>query len=412
MMKYLSLSSGIEACTVAWKPLGWECSAVAEIEPFPCAVLAHHYPNVPNLGDVTKITEQQIKELGQIDLVVFGSPCQNLSVAGNRKGLQGESSGLFYEAIRLIQYARKHCGTRFALWENVLGAFSSNKGDDFREVVRELSANRDINTPENGWGNTGVALGENGLVEWRVLDAQYFGLAQRRKRVFAIVDFGNWQDRPPILLEPKSLCGDTPPSRETGKKVAADTQASVGSASAYSIIADATPKIGEDVCGTLRSQGDGGIVPPSVVYGFDTKQQTPKIEKELTQTLVATGYKEPIGVVSIAGNIIGRSPQNGGNGDGFDEEVCYTLTTADRHAVAANSIIRRLTPTECERPQGFPDNYTQIPYRKKTADQCPDSPRYKALGNSMAVPVMAHIGKKIQEAFIKSFDGFSGEVRA
>lgn len=462
MMKYLSLFSGIEACTVAWKPLGWECSAVAEIEPFPCAVLAHHYPNVPNLGDVTKITEQQIKELGQIDLVVFGSPCQNLSVAGNRKGLQGESSGLFYEAIRLISYARQHNGCRFALWENVPGSFSSNKGDDFREVVRELSANRDINTPENGWGNTGVALGENGLVEWRVLDAQYFGLAQRRKRVFAIVDFGNWQDRPPILLEPKSLCGDTPPSRETGESVTTDTQASVGGTDsnnrivgalcardykgvgnqyvsegklvieeaqpkvyglnsqqpparlteeycdtlvasnykepmgvfcvhgtqdpitsettanclgrnngqenvvAYSIIGDATPKIGEDICGTLRSQGGGGIVPPSVV--------------------------------SIAGNIIGRSPQNGGNGNGFDEEVCYTLTTADRHAVATNSIIRRLTPVECERLQGFPDNYTQIPYRKKTADQCPDSPRYKALGNSMAVPVMAHIGKKIQKA--------------
>lgn len=438
MMKYLSLFSGIEACTVAWKPLGWECVAVAEIEPFPCAVLAHHYPNVPNLGDVTKITEQQIKELGQIDLVVFGSPCQNLSVAGNRKGLQGESSGLFYEAIRLISYARKHCGARFALWENVPGSFSSNKGDDFREVVRELSANRNINTPANGWGNTGVALGENGLVEWRVLDAQYFGLAQRRKRVFAIVDFGNWQDRPPILLEPKGVCGDTPPSRETGQDFATDTQTGVGvqalpintmtcqgrpsdngrmgdgiggesdpsptlsvnhhHAVAYSIIGDATPKIGEDICGTLRSQGGGGIVPPSVAYGFDTKQQTPKVDIEVTQTLVATGYKEPLGVVSIAGNIIGRSPQNGGNVNGFDEEVCYTLTPADRHAVAANSIIRRLTPTECEILQGFPRNYTKIPYRKKDLNQCPDSPRYKALGNSMAVPVMAWIGKQIQKA--------------
>ena len=401
-MKYLSLFSGIEACTVAWKPLGWECVAVAEIEPFPCAVLAHHYPNVPNLGDVTKITEQQIKELGQIDLVVFGSPCQNLSAAGNRKGLQGESSGLFYEAIRLIEYARKHCGARFALWENVPGAFSSNKGDDFREVVRELSANRDINTPKNGWGNTGVALGENGLVEWRVLDAQYFGLAQRRKRVFAVVDFGNWQDRPPILLEPKSLCGNTPPSRETGQGFATDTQISTVREGSFGTFVDS------ETAGTTKASGGvlgGGSESLVVVHGT----QDPITSETAANCLGRNNGQE--NVIAIAGNIIGRSPQNGGNGDGFDEEVCYTLTTADRHAVAANSIIRRLTPTECEILQGFPRNYTKIPYRKKDIDQCPDSPRYKALGNSMAVPVMARIGKKIQEAFVKSFDGFSGEVR-
>lgn len=401
-MKYLSLFSGIEACTVAWKPLGWECVAVAEIEPFPCAVLAHHYPNVPNLGDVTKITEEDIKNLGQIDLVVFGSPCQNLSAAGNRKGLQGESSGLFYEAIRLIEYARKHCGARFALWENVPGAFSSNKGDDFREVVRELSANRDINTPKNGWGNTGVALGENGLVEWRVLDAQYFGLAQRRKRVFAVVDFGNWQDRPPILLEPKSLCGNTPPSRETGQGFATDTQISTVREGSFGTFVDS------ETAGTTKASGGvlgGGSESLVVVHGT----QDPITSETTANCLGRNNGQE--NVIAIAGNIIGRSPQNGGNGDGFDEEVCYTLTTADRHAVAANSIIRRLTPTECEILQGFPRNYTKIPYRKKPADQCPDSPRYKALGNSMAVPVMAYIGKKIQEAFIKSFDGFSGEVR-
>lgn len=496
MMRYLSLFSGIEACTVAWKPLGWECVAVAEIEPFPCAVLAHHYPNVPNLGDVTKITEQQIKELGQIDLVVFGSPCQNLSVAGNRKGLQGESSGLFYEAIRLISYARQHNGCRFALWENVPGSFSSNKGDDFREVVRELSANRDINTPENGWGNTGVALGENGLVEWRVLDAQYFGLAQRRKRVFAIVDFGNWQDRPPILLEPKGVCGDTPPSRETRQGFATDTQISTVREGSFGTFVDG------ETAGTTKASGGvlgGGSESLVVVHGTQdpiTSETTANClgrnsgqenvviyqkpvffaEPRRARGVDIVGFFEPCPtlqayagtgggntpmvahkVISIAGNIIGRSPQNGGNGNGFDEEVCYTLTTADRHAVAfqtsynnlsvkheisqpilaaqgttgnkgvnvcyvpttadrhavaANSIIRRLTPTECEILQGFPRNYTKIPYRKKTADQCPDSPRYKALGNSMAVPVMAHIGKKIQEAFIKSFDGFTGEARA
>lgn len=433
-VKFLSLFSGIEAASVAWEPLGWECVGFSEIEPFPCAVLAHHYPDVPNLGDVTKITEEAIKNLGQIDLVVFGSPCQNLSVAGNRKGLQGESSGLFYAAIRIIEYARKHCGARFALWENVPGSFSSNKGDDFREVVRELSANRDINTPENGWGNTGVALGENGLVEWRVLDAQYFGLAQRRKRVFAIVDFGNWQDRPPILLEPKGVCGDTPPSRETGQGFATDTQTGVGvqalpintmtcqgrpsdngrmgdgidgeldpsptlsvnhhHAVAYSIIGDATPKIGEDICGTLRSQGGGGIVPPSVVYGLNSQQPPARLTEEYCDTLVASNYKEPMGVFCVHGTQDPITSETTAN--------CIGRNNGQENVVAVNSIIRRLTPTECEILQGFPRNYTKIPYRKKPTDQCPDSPRYKALGNSMAVPVMRWIGERINKAiFIK-----------
>lgn len=389
-MKYLSLFSGIEACTVAWKPLGWECVAVAEIEPFPCAVLAHHYPDVPNLGDVTKITEEDIKNLGQIDLVVFGSPCQNLSVAGNRKGLQGESSGLFYEAIRLIQYARKHCGTRFALWENVPGAFSSNKGDDFREVVRELSANRDINTPKNGWGNTGVALGENGLVEWRVLDAQYFGLAQRRKRVFAIVDFGNWQDRHPILLEPKGVCGDTPPSRETGQGFATDTQISTVREGSFGTFVDS------ETAGTTKASGGvlgGGSESLVVVHGT----QDPITSETTANCLGRNNGQE--NVIAIA-HVFKERAGCEGDGKGYmgQDEKAYTLSTSQDQNLLHKSIIRRLTPVECEKLQGFPIDYTKIPYRKKDIDQCPDSPRYKALGNSMAVLVMAHIGKKIQKA--------------
>lgn len=471
-MRFLSLFSGIEAASVAWKDLGWECVGFSEIEPFPCSLLAHHYPNVPNLGDVTKITEQQIKDLGKIDLVVFGSPCQNLSVAGNRQGLNGQSSGLFYDAIRIIRWARVHGNCRFALWENVPGAFSSNKGDDFREVVRALSGCKSLDTPENGWGNSGVAVGENGLTEWRVLDAQYFGLAQRRKRVFAIVDTGDWQDRPPVLFEPESLSGNPAPSRETGRKIATNAQNGVGEGGkavseqglsdvtgtitasygqggadlatkplvlieeeitsstlavqdesdskgvyvchgsqspinnidelanclgtnngtenviAYTVHADPTPKVSENVSGTLRSQGGGGIVPPNVV--FNPKYQNSSVE--LAQTLTATDYKDPKCVGVIAGNIIGRSESAGGNGVGVQEDLCYTLTTADRHAVITDFVVRRLTPVECERLQGFPDNYTNIPHKGKPA---PNSPRYKALGNSMAVPVMKWIGERI-----------------
>ena len=411
-MKFLSLFSGIEACSMAWKSLGWECVGFSEIEPFPCTVLQHHYPSVPNLGDITKITEQQIADLGEFDVLVFGSPCQDLSTAGTRMGFQdGTRSNLFYEALRIFDYARKHNNCRFALWENVPGAFSSNKGADFTAVVREMAGLQDITTPTNGWGNTGVALGENGLLEWRVLDAQYFGLAQRRKRVFAILDTGDWFNRPPILFEQESVRGDTPPSRTQRGETTTTPNTSPttrsgqalafqSSYNAYTIHADLTPKISESISGTLRSQGGDGIVPPSVVYGLQPKLYTAM--RETSPTLCATHYKDPmcVGIPNkvgiISGNIIGRKPTNGGNQVGvYEGDVAPTLTTADNHAVIHDYIVRRLTPTECERLMGFPDGYTDVPTNGKPAS---NSHRYKALGNSMAVPVMQWIGKQIQQA--------------
>lgn len=414
-MRYLSLFSGIEAATQAWQPLGWECVGVSEIESFPCAVLAHHYPDMPNLGDVTKITEQQIKDLGQIDLVVFGSPCQNLSVAGNRKGFDGEQSSLFYDSIRIIQYARKHCGARFALWENVPGAFSSNKGADFAAVVEQMAGLSDVDVPTNGWGKEGAAVGDNGLLEWSVLDAQWFGLAQRRKRVFAIVDFGNWTSRPPILLERESLRGNSAPSREARESIATDVRGCLAS--------------GTDLAGPILANCG---------------------EKQwLGNQEAFRGEYHVVEPIAIAGNIIGRAPKNGGNHNGFDESgACYTLATNDRHAVAfaeprrargcdviANnepwptlpahagtgggnvppkpiSVVRRLTPIECERLQGFPPNFTKIPYPNKSADDCPNGVRYKALGNSMAVNVMAWIGRSIESSLLyECYEPLSNKVR-
>ena len=232
-MRYLSLFSGIEAATVAWHPLGWECVGVAEIEPFPCAVLAHHYPDVPNLGSVTDITEEQIAALGHIDLVVFGSPCQDLSVAGHRKGLINADgtvtrSGLFFTAVNIARWS----GARFWLWENVPGAFSSNKGRDFAAVVEFMAGLDEVPVPAKGWGTEGVAVGDNGLLEWSVLDAQWFGVAQRRRRVFALLDSGDWSSRPPILLEPEGLRGDSAPRREAGQEVAGSTAPCFGIRSA------------------------------------------------------------------------------------------------------------------------------------------------------------------------------------
>lgn len=437
-MRYLSLFSGIEAATQAWQPLGWECVAVSEIEPFPCAVLEHHYPHVPNLGDVTKITEQQIKDLGQIDLVVFGSPCQNLSVAGNRKGFEGEQSSLFYAAMEIIKYAKRHCKTRFALRENVPGAFSSNKGNDFTEVVKHMAGLDELNTPKNGWGKEGAAVGNYGLLEWSVLDAQWFGLAQRRKRVFAIVDFGDWASRPPILLERESLRGDSAPSRETRQDFTADVGASTTTASSINFRAFGA-RVEKELVGTLTAtdyKEPHGVMVEKAVFSFDSlasnsmKSKNPHSgcrQVELAKCLDTSNgcpskNQGGLAVVAIAGNIIGRTDGNGGNGNGFDESgACYTLTTNDRHAVAYEgcltpnqsqnnrvygsdgvspslqtgavsgnitpiffippSVVRRLTPIECERLQGFPDNFTQIPYRNKPADDCPNGPRYKALGN-------------------------------
>lgn len=333
-MKFLSLFSGIEAASVAWGELGWECIALSEIEPFPCAVLAHRFPNVPNIGDVTKITEEDIKRLGAIDLIVFGSPCQDLSVAGKRTGLQGGRSGLFYTAIRLIQWARKHCGCRFAVWENVPGVFSSNQGRDFAEVVREMAGLRSCAVPKNGWGAEGVAVGDNGLLEWGVLDAQYFGVPQRRRRVFAIADFGDWQNREPILLERNSLRGNIAPSRSAGQNITKNAGNNTAPANDNYILfeprsADGVPRIASDqtLCPTLNRMGGG------------------------------------------------------------QREPCI-----------ATKFVRRLTPLECERLQGFPDDWTKIPYRNKSAEQCPDGPRYSACGNSMPVPVMRWIGKRILNA--------------
>ncbi len=155
---------------------------MSEIDPFACAVLKHRHPRVPNLGDITKVTEMQVAALGHIDLVVFGSPCQDLSVAGKQKGLSGERSGLFFPAIDIISWCRIWCGTRFALWENVPGAFSANSGRDFAAVVDALAGLAGTSVPPKGWGTEGCAVGTEAMVEWSTLDAQWFGVARQARQ--------------------------------------------------------------------------------------------------------------------------------------------------------------------------------------------------------------------------------------
>lgn len=397
-IRYLSLFSGIEAATVAWEPLGWQCVAVAEIDPFPCAVLAHHYPDVPNLGDVSGITVARLAALGRIDIVVGGSPCQDLSVAGKRAGLAGERSGLFHEQLRIFHAARTVCGARFLLWENVPGAFSTHGGRDFAVVVGAM-AGGEFHVPEDGWGNEGVALGENGLLEWGVLDAQWFGVAQRRRRVFGLLDTGDWSGRPPILLEPESLRGDSAPRRVQGEETPAralrSSDGGIDREDGHTL-----------VCATLdarfgRLQGCNG-------------QDANRGHSHL----IAFGGNRTSGPIEVAPALLAH-PGGGWKGD-FESETFVTHdlrsggggvrestlavqevgrpTHGQSQPAHGGMQVRRLTVEECEFLQGFPRSYTAIPWRKKPATDCPDGPRYKALGNSMAVPVMRWIGLQIQRA--------------
>jgi DNA (cytosine-5)-methyltransferase 1 len=464
-VRYLSLFSGIEACTQAWHPLGWLPVAFAEIEPFPCAVLAHHYPDVPNLGSVTDITDEQIKALGPIDLVVGGSPCQDLSVAGKRAGFDGERSSLFFEQMRIFHAARRLCGARWLLWENVPGAFSSNRGADFAAVVGEM-AGCEFGVPRNGWKSAGVAVGPNGLCEWRVLDAQYFGLAQRRRRVFALLDTGDWHSRQPVLLEPESLRGDSTPSRESGEVAArwpADCAPTLNAAFGSKQGLEDQHALGgaglfvPDIVGALTAKGPEAMGAPEIdanhyvclpptqdqihstdacqraAVAFAQNQRGEIRTSDVVGALSSGGGKPGQGCPVVAFHAQAQADQLPTEG-GRDTSISDPLTTSQRAAVAfqpryarngqgapdtiaaplmaqagetgkgdsaqctasPGMAVRRLTPRECERLQGFPDDFTQIPYRNKPAEKCPDGPRYKALGNSMAVPVMRWIGERIQ----------------
>lgn len=398
-MRYLSLFSGIEAVTVAWASLGFEAVAFAEIEAFPCAVLKAHYPDVPNLGDVTKITETVIRQQGPIDLVVFGSPCQDLSIAGKGKGLKGERSSLFYDAVRIITWARRHCGCRFALWENVPGAFTSNQGADFSEVLRLLTGTRQ-HQPEK-WRNAGVAFGQQGLVEWRVLDAQYFGVPQRRRRIFAFADFGDWRGRKPVLFEPGGLRRH--PAKGKKKK--------------------------QDLAGTLEARTRAGGFPgtdgacanhviPVRQRPFDMLAFGVYGEGKMASTVKARDYKDATDLVACGFSAWANGERDEVT-DGTPPVRCSNRVAAvipvhnqaggkagQGHPAMLNSMaIRRLTPLECERLQGFEDNWTRIPWRNKDKLGCPDGLRYKAIGNSMAVPVVRWIGQRIKTVCGDWWDG-------
>jgi DNA (cytosine-5)-methyltransferase 1 len=465
-MDYLSLFSGIEAASVAWAPLGWRPLAFAEVDAFPSAVLRERFPSVPNLGDVTKVNWRGFaKEFGRPDVLVGGSPCQSFSIAGTRTGLGG-ASGLMWEYVRAVREVRP----RWLLWENVPGALSSTHGEDFGCLLRSLDA--------LGYG-----------LAWRVLDAQFFGVAQRRERVFLVGRLGDPGGPCQVLFEPDCLSWNPPQGREKRKELAAAAgrrpacagfKYSAGSGangvgheeeSCNTFTADwhapavypVQTNYGSDLAGTLTARGDSSAGPmrgQNVICMTDTQTNSSVSDDGTVGTITshsskdapavaffavrmregkAGGGKGPLVQDDVSGTIATGNDQTifsfaqntrdevRVQGDGtlsgalsaspgmkqttyvcmaddnanaaVDVECCGTLKCGgSAPQVARRMSVRRLMPRECERLQGFPDDWTLIPWKGRPAEECPDGPRYKAIGNSMAVPVMRWLGERIAVA--------------
>ena len=394
-MRYLSVCSGIEAASVAWESLGWTPVAFAEIEKFPSKVLAHHYPGVANLGDMTKFREWDI-ERDAVDVLVGGTPCQSFSVAGLRKGLDDPRGNLALTFVAMVDHYRPE----WVIWENVPGVLSSSGGRDFGSFLGALG--------QLGYG-----------FAYRVLDAQYFGVPQRRRRVFVVAhSSGDSRRAAQVLFEPESLRGDSTKGRKTGQDTAQCLTTGTGCRYdpntetlipvMYSVREDAKANTfsanESDVANCIQSMqpattshhainyvvhpahafkirgvghytgANGGVAKPgtggSGYMGQDEKAYT-----------IATSQDQ---YVAHAFN-----HQSGGDMRGIDLREYPQLQAHQQTSVLHGMAVRRLTPTECERLQGFPDGYTDI------MPETPDGPRYKALGNSMAVPVMRWIGSRI-----------------
>jgi len=529
---YGSVCSGIEAATTAWHPLGWSPRWFAEIEPFPSAVLAHHWPEVPNLGDFTLIRDKIAEGAVEApDVLVGGTPCQAFSVAGLRQSLDDKRGQLTLEFVRLadaIDHVRIGNGKRplTIVWENVPGVLST-PDNAFGCFLGALAGEDVALIPPGGkWTNAGRVLGPTRAVAWRILDAQYFGVAQRRRRVFVVASARDGFDPRQVLFEFDGVRRDSPPRREAGKGFASvagtlaanggGTTRPAGNANELDFCVPVAPTIQAsgkaagsatqqdaesgalvvqafdgynqaigDVAQAIRSNKSDGDHVGMVFYaatqhhgkveadvaGPITRQQHQGITGDMpivghVQAVAATGEVfhtlraeafdasedgtgRGAGAVAVAFSskdygadaseglaptmrTMGhdRSRANGGGqlavacfkggqgsksrGIGYSEHIAPTLSACPSGTQLSPTLmqgmqVRRITPTECERLQGFPDGHTRIPWklgywpagscspeaREALAEQCPDGPRYKALGNSMAVPVMRWIGARI-----------------
>jgi len=431
-MKFLSVCSGIEAASAAWQPLGWRAWGLAEIEAFPSAVLAHHYPTVPNLGDMTKFKDWPD---GSIDLLCGGTPCQSFSNAGLRAGLDDPRGQLMLTFGAIAARYRPE----WLVWENVPGVLSSNGGRDFGAFLGLL-----------GFLGYGFA--------YRVLDAQFvrvdgYGRAvpQRRQRVFVVGCLGDWRRAAAVLLERESLRGDSAPRRSAGAGAAGralcSPQGGIDREDRHNLIAGALCANGKAACSATQQDAEAGMLVAHTLRGegFDASEDgtgrgTPLVPVpfDTTQITSASNYSNPkagdpchplaAGAHAPAGAfgwqnsaaqgmavdtisptldkskhpaVLGADVFNGAlTGDVAATMGANSGQSANHSgpSLLVGAAVRRLMPVECERLQGFPDGYTAIPWRGKPASECPDGPRYKALGNSWAVNVARWVGRRIDLA--------------
>lgn len=439
-MNFISICSGIEAASVAFGPLGWKAVAFSEIEPFPCAVLAHHYPDVPNFGDMTKFREWPEEIFANADAVVGGPPCQAFSVAGTRNGLNDDRGNLTLTYAELINHAD---AIRFihgkppvvVLYENVPGLLSDKTGAFGCFLAGLAGEDEPLVAPGGKWTNAGCVLGPKRAVAWRLLDAQFFGVAQRRRRVFVIASARKGFDPAQVLFEWDGVRRDSAPSREAREvapTIPARSTAGGGLGTDFDcdggLIEASTHRM--VAFGEYRDDGSTTVVQQPVAYGIRTANTSSNgwgIQEECTHTLdcaqgVAVAQpvafhptQDPIsstdgsthalgcgstgGQASVAVAVALRGREGGATAELGDEgQNCLRASSGggDKPRVLTDMQVRRLTPTEAERLQGFSDGYTAIPWRGKPADQCPDGPRYKALGNSWAIPCVSWIGERIQ----------------
>ncbi len=418
-----SLFDGIAGFPLAAQRTGIKTVWISEIEPNCIDISQKHFPDALNLGDITGINGAEIPP---VDIISFGSPCQDLSVAGKQTGLDGSRSGLFMEAVRIIREMRVETDgkyPKYIIWENVAGAFSSNKGEDFRRVLEEITESN-IPMPASGkWASAGMvgikaAGGEYRTVAWRQLDAQFWGVPQRRKRIYLVGDFGNGCAGQ-ILFECESVLGYFTEGTEEGKGSTADSE---------------NGTFGTD-CRGMAEDADGQL---KLDFGRTADRIYINAKKSVTLMGNAGGGGGKTGlyllpVYTIIGNIIGRNERNGGNQLGVGQDTAPTLTGTDRHAIAyaqsgfgsykegigtlkrsrgaagggsetiavtieriAATVkyrVRRLTPLECERLDGFPDYWTKY---GASGREMSDNARYMALGNSIAVPCAERVFIGIQ----------------